>query len=122
VHGGRDTDDALKPVLLEAERKCRPRSFGGEAAAPPRFVQLESDLDLVVAGPVVKLIETDPADPGAGRLVDGGPRAESVLAPLSQAAFREPGDSIRRHVAPAPDFRVAEKALKLDAVFRAPGT
>jgi hypothetical protein len=45
-----------------------------------------------------------------------------VRAPLSQAPFREPGDSIRRHVARAPDFRVAEKALKLDAIFLAPWT
>jgi hypothetical protein len=110
------------PCCWKPKRKRRTDGFSGEAAAPPGFVQFESDLDLVVAGPVVKLIETDPADPGAGRLVDGGPRAESVRAPLSQAPFREPGDSIRRHVARAPDFRVAEKALKLDAVFLAPWT
>jgi hypothetical protein len=122
MRGGSDTDDALETMLLKAELECRQGTFGGEAAAPPCFVQLEPYLDLVDTRPVIELIETDPADPRASRLVDSRPRAEPVHAPLSQAPFGEPGDSVLRQVSPTPDGRVVKKALKLHAVFLAPGT
>src|SRR5438552_2490910 len=103
-------------------RQRRQGTFGGEAAAPPCSVQLEPYLDLVDTRPVIKLIQTDPADPGAGGLVDSRPRAEPVHAPLSQAPVGEPGDSVRRQVTPTSDGRVVKEALKLHAVFLTPGT
>jgi len=85
----------LKPVLRETEAKRRQGSFGGEAAAPSCLVQLEPHLDPVDIRPVIELIETDLTDPAAGSLVDSRPWAEPAHAPLSQAAFRDPGDSVR---------------------------
>jgi hypothetical protein len=122
MHGRGDTDDALEAMLLKAELKRRQGTFGGEAAAPPYLVQLEPYLDLVDTRPVIELIETDPADSGAGGLVDSRPRAEPVHAPLSQAPFGELGDSVRRQGSPTPDGRVVKEALKLDAVLLTPGT
>src|SRR6266851_3948353 len=90
--GSRDADDAVEMMLCEAEPQSGQRCLGGEAATPPSLVQLEPHLDLVDTRPVIKLIETDPADPGAGRLVDSRPRAEPVHAPLSQAALGDPDD------------------------------
>src|SRR5437899_9141683 len=113
---------AWSSVVFYSDLKRRQGTFGGEAAAPPCFVQLEPYLDLVGTRPVIKLIQTDPADPGAGGLVDSRPRAEPVHAPLSQAPFGEPGDSVRRQVTLTPDGRVVKEALKLHAVFLTPGT
>jgi hypothetical protein len=59
MRGGSDTDDALKAMPLKAELKRRQGTFGGEAAAPPCFVQLEPYLDFVDARPVIKLIAPD---------------------------------------------------------------
>src|SRR5437667_11708541 len=115
MHGGSDTDDALEAMLLKAELKRRQGTFGGEATAPPCFVQLEPYLDLVDTPAVIKLIQTDPADPGAGGLVDSRPRAEPVLAAWSQAAVGEAGDSARGPVTASPDGRVVEGALKVHA-------
>src|SRR5207249_9843179 len=122
MHGGGDTDDALEAMLLKAELKRRQGTLGGEASAPPCFVQLEPYSDLLDTRPVIKLIETDPADPGAGGLVDSRPRDEPVHAPLSQAPFGEPGDSVRRQVSPTPAGRVVKEALKLRTVLLTPGT
>src|SRR5712691_4105564 len=107
-------------MLFEAEPQSGHRGLGGEAATPPGLVQFEPHLDLVDPRPVIKLIETDPADPGACRLVDSRPRAEPVHTPLSRAPFGEPGDAVRRQVSPAPDGRVVEEALQLHAVLLAP--
>ena len=74
ARGGSDTDNTLQPMLLKAELKRRPGTFGGEAAAPPCSVQLKPDLDRVDTRPLIQLIETDPADPGAGGVVDSRPR------------------------------------------------
>src|SRR3989449_9262930 len=57
MRGGSDTDDALEAMLLKAELKRRQGTFGGQAAAPPCFVQLEPYLDLVGTRPVIKLIQ-----------------------------------------------------------------
>jgi hypothetical protein len=122
MRGGSDTDDALEAMLLKAELKRRKGTFGGEAAAPPCLVQLKPYLNFVDTRPVIELIETDPADPGAGGLVNNRPRAEPIYAPLSQAPFGELDDSVRRQVSPTPDGRVAKEALKLHAVFLTPGT
>src|SRR5207245_9763016 len=122
MHAGSDTDDRLERIVATGDLKRRQGNFGGEPAAPPRAVQLEPSLDLVDTRPVIKLIQTDPADPGAGGLVDSRPRAEPVHAPLSQAPVGEPGDSVRRQVTPTSDGRVVKEALKLHAVFLTPGT
>jgi len=85
-------------------------------------VKLEPYLDLVATWPVIELIEPEPADPGAGGLLDGRPWAEPVHTPLSQAAFGESGDSLGRQVSTTPDSRIAQEALKFHAIFFAPGT
>jgi hypothetical protein len=49
VGRGGDTDDPGQAVLLEAEAQRRQGAFGREAAAPSGSMQLEADLDPVVA-------------------------------------------------------------------------
>src|SRR5688500_2587777 len=116
----RHADDAVQTMLFEAELQGHPGRLGGEASAPPRRMELEPDLGPVGARPAIQLVKTDSTDPAPRRLVDGRPRPEAVRMPLLQTALVKSRDSSRRHMSLAPDGRVAEQALKLDAVTLAP--
>jgi hypothetical protein len=102
-----------KRNAARAPSVARPRPHQARCSSKPTSI-------LSSPGPVIEIVEAEPADPATSRLVDGRPRAEAVHPPLSHATVGEPGDSVRRHVPPAPDRQVAKETLKVHGVFLAP--
>lgn len=98
IPGTRHTDDALQLVLLKAKAQGSESCFCRQTFSPPGAMQLRAHFDLVGLGPVVQLVQTNPANPLSSGFVGGSPGTKPVALPLLEAAMGNGPDPFRWQV------------------------